>query len=129
MQPLPVSPADSVDTLSLPELQNIVRRVDRLMKNFKSEKPRPFHMGNFSVERSASIFFIPGANLIVAYTNKGSVSCWDTLTSQRVAHLNNERDWFYIHPRALCTEIKGKALIGAWIEYVLTLPWHVAGVS
>jgi hypothetical protein len=124
IQPLPMSPADSVDTLSLPELQNIVRRVDRLMKNFRSEKPRPFYLGNFSVEHRASILFIPGANLVVAYNYKGSVSCWDTLTSQRVAHLNNqvEEDWFHIQPRVLCTEIAGKALIGAWIEYVLPLP-------
>jgi hypothetical protein len=122
MQPLPLPTADSVDTLSLSELQNVVRRADRLIKNFKSEKPRPFHIGNFSVESLASIFFIPGANLIVAHTSKGNVSCWDTLTSQRVAHLNNEMEWFYIQPRALCTEIMGKALIGARITYVLTLP-------
>ncbi|KAJ7843949.1 hypothetical protein B0H13DRAFT_2412134 [Mycena leptocephala] len=116
MQPLPLSTADSVDTLSLSELQNIVRRADRLMKNFQSEKPRPFHIGNFSVERRGSIFFIPGANLIVANNYKGSVSCWDTVTSQRVAHLSNERDSVYIYPSALCTEIMGKALIGAWIS-------------
>ncbi|KAJ7883588.1 hypothetical protein B0H13DRAFT_2538098 [Mycena leptocephala] len=99
MQPFPLSTADSVDTLSLSELQNAVRRADRLIKIFKSEKPRPFHIGNFSVESLASIFFIPGANLIVAHTSKGNVSCWDTLTSQRVAtrvaHLNNERARFY----------------------------------
>jgi hypothetical protein len=58
----------------------------------------------------------------VVHTNKGSVSCWDTVTSQRVAHLNNEKEWFYIQPNALCTEIMGKALIGAWIRYVFTLP-------
>ncbi|KAJ7902436.1 hypothetical protein B0H13DRAFT_2335599 [Mycena leptocephala] len=106
-----MSPADSVDTLSPTELQNIVRRADRRMKNFKSEKPRPFRRGNFSVEATGTIiFFIPGANLIVAYTIKGSVSCWDTLTSQRVAHLNNELEFFN---SALCTTgIKGKALIG-----------------
>ncbi|KAJ7855810.1 hypothetical protein B0H13DRAFT_2283588 [Mycena leptocephala] len=90
MQPLPMSPADSVDTLSPTELQNIRQ---------------------FSVEATGTIiFFIPGANLIVAYTIKGSVSCWDTLTSQRVAHLNNELEFFN---SALCTTgIKGKALIG-----------------
>ncbi|KAJ7872393.1 hypothetical protein B0H13DRAFT_2280273 [Mycena leptocephala] len=76
MQPLPLSTADSVDMLSLSELQNVVRRADRLMKNFKSEKPRPFHIGNFSVESSVSIFFIPGANLIVAYTNKGNCALY-----------------------------------------------------
>ncbi|KAJ7902412.1 hypothetical protein B0H13DRAFT_757997 [Mycena leptocephala] len=118
MQPLPLSTADSVDTLSLSELQNVVRRADRLIKNFKSENPRPFHRGNFSVEPNASIFFIPGANLIMVCTNnEGSVSCWDTLTSQCVAHWNNQRGRFYIHPSALCMEIKGEALIGAWIEY------------
>jgi hypothetical protein len=120
MQPLPMSPADSVDTLSLPELQNIVRRADRLMKNFRSEKPRPFHISNFSVDRSAWIFFVPGANLIAGYNKRGSVSCWDTVTSQRVAHLSNEWEWFDIQPNALCTGIKGKALIGAWIRYALT---------
>jgi hypothetical protein len=92
------------------------------MKNFQSERPRPFHIGKFSVERGASIFFIPGANLIVANKYKGSVSCWDTVTSQRVAHLSNERDSFDIYPSVLCTEIMGKALIGAWIRYVFTLP-------
>jgi hypothetical protein len=117
-----MSPADSVDMLSLPELQNIVRRADRLIKNFRSEKPRPFHISYFSVDCSARIFFVPGANLIVVYTKKGSVSCWDAVTSQRVAHLNNEWEWFDIEPSALCTGIKGKALIGAAIMYVLTLP-------
>ncbi|KAJ7909375.1 hypothetical protein B0H13DRAFT_2492525 [Mycena leptocephala] len=116
MQPLPLSTADSVDTLSLSELQNIVRRADRLMKNFQSERPRPFHISKFSVERGASIFFIPGANLIVANKYKGSVSCWDTVTSQRVAHLSNESHSFWIYPSALCTEIMGKALIGGWIS-------------
>ncbi|KAJ7932898.1 hypothetical protein B0H13DRAFT_1856509 [Mycena leptocephala] len=94
MQPLPISTADSVNTLSLPELQNVVRRADRLIKNFKSEKPRPFRIGNFSVEAAgAIIFFIPGANLIVAHTNNRNC----------VAHLDNERDWFHIQSSALHT--------------------------
>jgi hypothetical protein len=61
----------------------------------------------------AIIFFIPGANLIGAHTNNRNVSCWDTHTSPCVAHLDNEREWFYIQSSAFCTEVKGKALIGA----------------
>jgi hypothetical protein len=120
MNPLPLSTGDALDALSLPELQNVVRRVDRVMKNLKSDNPRPIRIDNFSIERWTRIFCIPGANLTVAYTKYGNVSCWDTLTSQRVAHLENQRDseWFYLQPQAVCTEIKGKALIGAWIQSV-----------
>ncbi|KAJ7932960.1 hypothetical protein B0H13DRAFT_2262959 [Mycena leptocephala] len=98
MQPLPVSPADSVDTLSLPELQNIVRRVDRLMKNFKSEKPRPFHMGNFpwNARPASSSFQEP--------------TSWWPIPTKGVA---------------LCTEIKGKALIGAWIDCGFCTPTDI----
>jgi hypothetical protein len=92
MNPLPLPTGDALDALSLSELQNVVRRVDRLMKNLKSEKPRPIRIDDFSIERWTRIFCIPGANLTVAYTKYGNVSCWDTLTSQRVAHLENQRD-------------------------------------
>ncbi|KAJ7802933.1 hypothetical protein B0H13DRAFT_1931627 [Mycena leptocephala] len=116
MQPLPLLTADSVDMLSLSKLQNIVRRADRLMKNFQSEKPRPFHIGNFSVERRASIFFIPEQTSSWPITTK-AVSAAGTLLPRSVWRTwSNERDSVYIYPSALCTEIMGKALIGAWIS-------------
>jgi hypothetical protein len=63
MNPLPLPTGDALDALSLSELQNVVRRVDRLMKNLKSEKPRPIRIDDFSIERWTRIFCIPGANL------------------------------------------------------------------
>ncbi|KAJ6521083.1 hypothetical protein DFH09DRAFT_1193274 [Mycena vulgaris] len=89
MQPLPLPLGKTLDVLSLHELQNTVRRANRLAlrlaNNLKSDHPRPARICPLFVEPGARIFCIPGANLIVTHIT-GSVSCWDTLTSHRVAY-------------------------------------------
>ncbi|KAJ7828308.1 hypothetical protein B0H13DRAFT_1917160 [Mycena leptocephala] len=85
MQPLPLLTAEALDALSLLELQNLVQQAHRLMENLQS------------------------ANLVVSYIWGGGVSCWDILTSHRVAHL--EIPDVQIHTE-VCVEIMGKALIG-----------------
>jgi hypothetical protein len=113
-QPLPLPNPQALDTLSLLELENTVRRVHRLIKNLQSETPRPVRLGTFAVKSGAKILPIPGANLTAIHP-KGSISCWDILTSQRVAHL--EIPGFQVETEA-CMEIEGKALFAAYSSYV-----------
>ncbi|KAJ7113804.1 hypothetical protein C8R44DRAFT_228720 [Mycena epipterygia] len=113
MQPLPLSNADELDTLSLQQLQDTVRRASRLIHSLRSDKPRPVLIRTLSLEALAGIFCIPGGNLVVSHT-RGTVSVWDITTSHRVAHLDIFE--LNVQSQALCLEIKGKALIGAHIS-------------
>ncbi|KAJ7022583.1 hypothetical protein C8F04DRAFT_236525 [Mycena alexandri] len=109
LQPLPVS---NLQELTLAQLQRAARQTARLLKNFKSESPRPSHIRSFSVEHDREMLFIPGTSLVVTST-RGSVSCWNITTAQRVAHL--ELVDLHVRTKAPCMEIEGKALIGASI--------------
>ncbi|KAF7335389.1 F-box domain-containing protein [Mycena venus] len=113
--PLPVSDSEVLETLSLPELQGIVRQANRLVNNFKSDRPRPFCMRTFRKpwEKRLRIILIQGTNLLVTHGN-GSVSCWDIPTSQRLGHL--EVPGLCIKTQEPCMEIEGKALLGGYIE-------------
>ncbi|KAJ7837988.1 hypothetical protein B0H14DRAFT_1091432 [Mycena olivaceomarginata] len=111
-QSLPLSTADPLETLSLPELQSVARRADRLKKNWQSNNPRLVHMHSFSVPSQARIMVIPGAHLAVAYASE-IISCWDILSSQRVAYL--EIPELEVRAEALCMDINGKVLIGGCI--------------
>ncbi|KAJ7089551.1 hypothetical protein C8R44DRAFT_439865 [Mycena epipterygia] len=114
MQPLPLSSADELDALSLQQLQDTVRRANRLIRNLRSDKPRAVLIRTLSLEASAGVFCIPGANLVVSHISRsGIVSVWDIITSLRVAHLHVPD--LTVQSQALCMEIKGKALIGAYI--------------
>ncbi|KAJ7104899.1 hypothetical protein C8R44DRAFT_807244 [Mycena epipterygia] len=114
MQPLPFTNTDEIGTLSLHQLQDIVQRVEHLINNFQSDNPRPVRIRTLSLAASIdTIFCIPGANLAVSHTI-GTVCVWDILTSHRVGYL--EVPDLIVHPRALCLEIKGQALIGASIS-------------
>ncbi|KAF8189559.1 hypothetical protein K438DRAFT_1936035, partial [Mycena galopus ATCC 62051] len=112
-RPLPLSTAESPETLSVSELQNIARQSHRLRSNLQSDKPRIFHTRSLSVTPCLSFFCIPGTRLVVTHA-RGSVGCWDILTARRVAYL--EMDGLQLHQEALNTEINGKALIGACIR-------------
>ncbi|KAJ7837984.1 hypothetical protein B0H14DRAFT_1091399 [Mycena olivaceomarginata] len=114
LQPLPLSTATPLETLSLPELQSIARRADRLKRNWQSNNSRLVHLSRFSIPSQAEIVFVPGAHLAVAY-GLHIISCWDILSSQRVAHL--EIPGLILLPEALCMDINGKALIGAFIRW------------
>ncbi|KAJ7657244.1 hypothetical protein DFH06DRAFT_459542 [Mycena polygramma] len=114
-QPLPISSAQALTRLSLPELQNAARKANGVMMNFRSHNPRPARVRTSFVEAGhqhsfPTIFCIPGADIVIISTRTGGVSCWDLLTSQRVAHL--ELPSFYIETVRACLEIEGKALIG-----------------
>ncbi|KAJ6573316.1 hypothetical protein B0H10DRAFT_975302 [Mycena sp. CBHHK59/15] len=60
------------------------------------------------------MFCIPGANLAIFHTSVAGVSCWDVVTSQRVAHL--EISNLHIQTNQPCLEIKGKVLIGGFVR-------------
>jgi hypothetical protein len=125
-QPLPLSTADPLETLSLPELQSVARRADRLKKNWQSNNPRLVHMHSFAVPSQARIMLIPGAHLAVAYAS-GIISCWDILSSQWVAHL--EIPELEVRAEALCMDINGKVLIGACIKYVSRGGYFILSLS
>jgi hypothetical protein len=115
LQPLPLSTATPLETLSLLELQSVARRADRLKRNWQSNNPRLVHLRRLSLPDRTRIVFVPGAHLAVAYA-LGIISCWDILSSQRVAHL--EIPDLVVRAEALCMDINGQVLIGASIEYV-----------
>ncbi|KAJ7113775.1 hypothetical protein C8R44DRAFT_795787 [Mycena epipterygia] len=120
MHPLPFFKGEDLATLSLEDLQTTARRVNRLLHNFHSDSPYPVHIRNLSIEPSAHFFCIPGTSLAVSYTISG-VSCWNILTSHRVAYL--EINDLRVRSRAPCMETKGEALIvatignGLWNEF------------
>ncbi|KAJ7123633.1 hypothetical protein C8R44DRAFT_735273 [Mycena epipterygia] len=115
MQPLPLSNADELDKLSLQQLQDTVRRANRLTHNFRSDNPHPVRTRNLAIEFSIEVFCIPGANLAVAHAT-GRVSFWDILTSRRVGYL--EIPDLRVG-RQLCLELKGRALIAAHTRHVI----------
>jgi hypothetical protein len=112
LQPLPLSTPDSLDKLSLCELQTVARRADRLRRNLESENPRPAHIR--SLPARGRIFVVPGAHLAVAHS-PGFVTCWDIVSSQMVGRL--EIPHLVVRSGALCMDIAGKALVGASISY------------
>ncbi|KAJ7607124.1 hypothetical protein DFH06DRAFT_1250299 [Mycena polygramma] len=84
--PPPISAGKELNTLSLPELQAAARKANQLIKNFRSENPRPARMRTVVVDVPNGILCIPGANLVIVHTGS-SLSCWDVVTSQCVAKL------------------------------------------
>ncbi|KAJ7854827.1 hypothetical protein B0H14DRAFT_2755836 [Mycena olivaceomarginata] len=117
--PLPLckEDAENLATLPLRQLQDTAWRANRLMNNLKSDSPRPVRVRSFSFEPPENgwigFMLIPGANLAVSHTC-GTVSCWDIITSKRVASLEVP------HLRVetgVCVEIVGKALIGASVGW------------
>ncbi|KAJ7766043.1 hypothetical protein B0H16DRAFT_1522863 [Mycena metata] len=111
MQPLPLSNAEPLDTLSLEQLQHAARQANRLMRNFKSDSPSPVRIQTLSTGHT-HLSCIQGTHLVVTYS-LGTVNCWDIITSHRVAHL--EIPDLQIVSDKPCLEIKGRALFGACI--------------
>ncbi|KAJ7723788.1 hypothetical protein B0H16DRAFT_1597936 [Mycena metata] len=110
-QPLPLSNAEPLDTLTLERLQHAARQANRLMKNFKSASPSPVRMQTLSTGHT-HVSYVQGTNLVVTYTG-GAVSCWDIITSRCVAHL--EIPNLHVVIDKPCLEITGRALFGACI--------------
>ncbi|KAJ7192558.1 hypothetical protein GGX14DRAFT_594343 [Mycena pura] len=113
-QPLPLSNADCVNTLSLGQLQDAVQRASRVMRAFRhgSSPPRPVRVHTMAIGREGRIFCIPGTHLAVSHGG-GSVACWDILTSQRVAQLGIPG--LRVRNESPCMEVRGKALVAACI--------------
>ncbi|KAJ7658290.1 hypothetical protein DFH06DRAFT_1407976 [Mycena polygramma] len=107
MQPVP---CEDPKALSLSELEDVVRRTNRLMRNFLSDRPRPVSVRTLSIPETDRVFCIPGQNLVVAHS-EGSVDCWDILTSDRVASLRIAG--LRVRSQAPCMDIQGTALIAA----------------
>ncbi|KAJ6451316.1 hypothetical protein C8R45DRAFT_91801 [Mycena sanguinolenta] len=117
LQPLPLSTAKSLETLSARELQNVARQALRLRKNLQSDKPRHVRMHRFSVRTSPrikNIFFIPGTHLVVTSTY-GSLDCWDILTAERMGHLKVPGLWVRTES-ALCMDGTGRTLLAGCIQ-------------
>ncbi|KAJ7237893.1 hypothetical protein B0H12DRAFT_1138114 [Mycena haematopus] len=122
MQPPPLSCGMPLNALSMAHLQNAARRANQLMKNLKSDVPRPVCIRTLFVDPGAKILCIPGTNLVVTHV-PGSVSCWDILTSCRVGHL--EIHSLRLETPVVCLEATGKALIGASISKTVR---HLAAI-
>ncbi|KAJ7700982.1 hypothetical protein B0H16DRAFT_1483711 [Mycena metata] len=87
-QPHPLSNTQNLTTLSLERLQHTVQQVNRLMKNWRSDNPRPTRIAQLSVEPNQGFFCLTGTPFIVTHADAGgSMSCWDILDGKRVAHL------------------------------------------
>ncbi|KAJ7160435.1 hypothetical protein C8R46DRAFT_369560 [Mycena filopes] len=86
MQPLPLLNAKQLDSMSRQDLQDAARRAVRLKRNLNSDKPTPVEIHALSVESRAFCACLPGSNLVVTHC-PGFMSCWDVLTSNRVARL------------------------------------------
>ncbi|KAJ7289812.1 hypothetical protein C8J57DRAFT_1278466 [Mycena rebaudengoi] len=89
--------------------------LDALVRIKESDIPRPVHTRTLSFASTGhwtSFISIPGTSLTVHHS-RGSVSCWDILTSECVAYLDVLD--LRVKTETLCMEIQRKALIGACI--------------
>lgn len=120
-QPVPVSDWESLHVMSLTELQDIVQRTNRLMKNWGSESPRHVHIDTIAIAAGHWIdicLVVPGANLVLAYSHfygGSQMSCWDTITCKRAASL--EIPGINVRTQVFSESI-GKAVLGGFIPYV-----------
>ncbi|KAJ7366091.1 hypothetical protein DFH08DRAFT_833492 [Mycena albidolilacea] len=114
-QPVPLSNREALNIASLRELQDSAGHSNRLMRNLSSDSPHPVHRRVLLFESEGqwtSFFYLPGTGLAVSH-RAGSLSCWNIITSERVALL--EISDLRVKIEAPCMNIVGKALIGACI--------------
>jgi hypothetical protein len=117
-QPVPLSNREALNIASLRELQDSAGYSNRLMRNLGSDSPHPVHRRILLFESEGqwtSFFYLPGTGLAVSHRT-GSLSCWNIITSERVALL--EISDLRVKTEAPCMNIVGKVLIGACIGYV-----------
>ncbi|KAJ7726131.1 hypothetical protein B0H16DRAFT_1735832 [Mycena metata] len=109
-QPYPLSNVKDLSTLSLHQLQRAAYQANQLMKNWRSDNPRPTSIRHFELplEPWDQYFCLPGTPFIVTDT-EGCMDCWDFRTGERVAHL--EIPGLYLGKVRPCMEEEGKALI------------------
>ncbi|KAJ7736488.1 hypothetical protein B0H16DRAFT_1573946 [Mycena metata] len=119
-QPHRLSNTQNLNTLSLQQLQHTAQQCNRLMKNWRSDNPRPTCIRQFSVPPNHGFFCLIGSSFIVSHT-EGCVSCWNILDGKRVAHL--EIPGLFLRMGVPCMEEDGRALICAAIgHYVPCTP-------
>ncbi|KAJ7045188.1 hypothetical protein C8F04DRAFT_1067998 [Mycena alexandri] len=105
--PHPLSNVEDLSTLSLHRLQRTAQRAGRLMKNLRSNNPRPTRIHHFSVQPRCGFFCLTGTRFIVTH-DEGIASCWDVFNGERVAHLEIPDLFVRGIP---CMDEAGKALI------------------
>ncbi|KAJ7069446.1 hypothetical protein C8F01DRAFT_1112770 [Mycena amicta] len=113
--PLPLfTLTDAVD-LPLSQLQAIVQRTNRLLRNIRSDVPRPVWTRTISLGEPGRIVCIPTTHLVVSST-EDTLICWDARTGERVTELHV--DHIRLPMRTPCMDVRGQALLGATIR-----PW------
>ncbi|KAJ7023588.1 hypothetical protein C8F04DRAFT_1193341 [Mycena alexandri] len=119
-QPHPLSNTQNLGTFSPQQLQHTAQQVNRLVKNWSSDNPRPTRIGQLSVEPNHGFFCLPGTPLIVTHADAGgTMSCWDILEGKHVAHL--ELPGLFVRTKIPCMEEEGRALICAVIGIGLSV--------
>ncbi|KAJ7036370.1 hypothetical protein C8F04DRAFT_1394251 [Mycena alexandri] len=84
--PIAVPLLQDLSALTLAELTEAGKRTNRLMKNWRSEIPKPESVREIYVDLMSDILVIPGANLIITH-GTGFVACWDILRQCSVGRL------------------------------------------
>ncbi|KAJ7734105.1 hypothetical protein B0H16DRAFT_1578270 [Mycena metata] len=74
--PIAVPLLQDLSALTLAELAEAGKRTNRLMRNWRSETPKPESVREIYVDLMADIVVIPGANLVITH-GAGFVACWD----------------------------------------------------
>ncbi|KAJ7924003.1 hypothetical protein B0H13DRAFT_2654939 [Mycena leptocephala] len=72
-------------------------------------KPLPLSTGD-----ALDALSLPGLQNVSA--GLGSSAFQEPTSRWPIQTMGIDSEWFYLQPQAVCTEIKGKALIGAWIQ-------------
>ncbi|KAJ7167120.1 hypothetical protein C8R46DRAFT_1192313 [Mycena filopes] len=106
--PIAVPLLQDLSALTLADLQEAGKRTSRLIKNWRSEAPRPESVREMYVDLVAEIILIPGTNLIITH-GRGFVACWDLLRKCPVGRLVEEG----LEIESATFGEYGKAMLGA----------------
>ncbi|KAJ7069438.1 hypothetical protein C8F01DRAFT_1112734 [Mycena amicta] len=111
--PLPLFALPDPVDLPLSQLQAIVQRTNRLLRNIRSDVPRPVWTRSISLGEPGQIVCIPTTHLVVSST-EDTIICWDARTGERVTEL--QVDHIRLTMRTPCMDVTGQALLGATVR-------------